>query len=284
MDLFSSLILNEALPQQQQMQPTQQQLNTVQKKKIKAPPTQAPPDLTKNSANANNAQQQNQQQQMDANDPQMQQQQDGNMDAMGGNVNDPSAMDGSEVDNNQQQDNADQQQDYGMEDPNQQENPEDGSLQSPQDPSEIDPKEKEQELFATLKPEQLSLKQEELKRQFKNLYDSINGSLEKLKKVSHTSQDDHLIDFLVRKLLDIRDISRDYLVKTFDTKSYVENQIQLQRLISIFSMITTLVSNVYLARVKREIASEKKTESLNKSSNKSTFYGLAKFEKGIDVQ
>lgn len=279
MDLFSSLILNEALPQQQ--------LNTNTKQKIKAPPTQPPPDLTKNTAVNQQKQQQNipniQQQQQ----PQMntqQQQQDTNMDAMGGDMNDPS-LSGGEDPTQQQDDGAgEEQQGNDLEDPTQQGDDGGDELQSPQDPSEVDPKEKEQELFASLKPEQLELKQEELKRQFKNLYDSVNGSLEKLKKVSHTSQDDHLLDFLVRKLLDVRDISRDYLVKTFDTKSYVENQIQLQRLISVFSMVTTLVSNIYLARVKREIASEKKMNVRNKPSNRSTFYGLANFEKGIDVQ
>lgn len=274
MDLFSSLILNEALPQQQ--------LNTNTKQKIKAPPTQPPPDLTKNTSNQQK--QSNisniQQPQMNTQQQQDDQQQGANMDAMGGDMNDPS------LDPTQQQDDGtgEEQQGNDLEDPTQQGDDGGDELQSPQDPSEADPKEKEQELFASLKPEQLVLKQEELKKQFKNLYDSVNGSLEKLKKVSHTSQDDHLLDFLVRKLLDVRDICRDYLVKTFDTKSYVENQIQLQRLISVFSMVTTLVSNVYLARVKRELASEKKINTRNKPSNRSTFYGLAKFEKGIDVQ
>ena len=286
MGLFESLILNEALPQQQLVNPLQQ------KKKMKPPPTAAPPDLTKQQNDQNQQQQLQapgqqvpQEQMPQEQDPNMgqdpTQQQGADMNAMGGDPNDPTmGADGrEEQDPNAQGAEGDGTGEEGMEDPAMQ--GQEGELQAPQDPAEQDPKEKEQELFSSLKPEQMAIKQEELKSQYKNLYDSINGSLDKLKKVSHTTQDDHLLDFLVRKLLDTRDICRDSLIKTFDTKSYVENQIQLQRLIAVYSMITTLVSNVYIARVKREIAAEKRN---NADSRRSPFLGPSVFERGIDVQ
>jgi hypothetical protein len=122
-----------------------------------------------------------------------------------------------------------------------------GDMGSPAD--ELD--QAEAEVFADLKPEQIAIKTEELKEQFKSFNDMIVDTLEKLDKVSKTSYDANMIDFVVRKLLELKDISRDSLVKAFKTRTYVQNQIELQKMIMTFNMLTNMISEIYDARIKR---------------------------------
>lgn len=136
------------------------------------------------------------------------------------------------------------------------EGPSDG-VQVPGEQQGDDLKSAESELFTDLGPDKLAIKTEELKNRFKDLYDSINGSLNKLDKISRTTDDADEIDFLVRKLLDIRDLSRDALIKSFNTKTYVENQIELKRLIALYSAITNGFSDILHRRHQEQVESNK---------------------------
>lgn len=121
----------------------------------------------------------------------------------------------------------------------------------------------EQDIFRDLSPEQMIIKNKELKAQFKSLNNIIFDSLEKLNNISHTSYDNTILDFVVRKLVELKDISRDYTVDAFNTKSYIENQIQLQKMVATFNRIVNLLSNV---RDNRQREFEKELEQ-NKKYN-----------------
>lgn len=121
----------------------------------------------------------------------------------------------------------------------------------------------EKDVFRDLSPEQMIIKNKELKAQFKSLNNIIFDSLEKLNNISHTSYDNTILDFVVRKLVELKDISRDYTVDAFNTKSYIENQVQLQKMVATFNRIVNLLSNV---RDNRQREFEKELEQNKKYS------------------
>lgn len=152
-------------------------------------------------------------------------------------------------------------------------------LQAPGDNPQDDLKSAEAELFQDLTPDKLAIKTEELKARYKDLYDSINGSLDKLNKISRTTDDADEIDFLVRKLLDIRDLTRDGLLKAFATKTYVENQIELKRLIYLYSAITNEFTDILHRRIKDQEENQK-----GKVLKRPKLDPLSGFTKTYDVQ
>lgn len=138
---------------------------------------------------------------------------------------------------------------------------EDGDYGEEEEEESLDSYEKD--VFRDLSPEQMIIKNKELKAQFKSLNNIIFDSLEKLNNISHTSYDNTILDFVVRKLVELKDISRDYTVDAFNTKSYIENQIQLQKMVATFNRIVNLLSNV---RDNRQREFEKELEQNKKYS------------------
>ena len=136
----------------------------------------------------------------------------------------------------------------------------------PSDAEELD--QAEGEIFKDIKPAQMNIKIEELKQQFKKFNSVIIASMEKLDDVSHTTYDDALLEFIGRKLLELKEYSRDYLLKTFNTRTYIQNQVELQRMIVTFNLVTNLISEIRQSRIKRKTAIEEKNNKLFKIKEK----------------
>lgn len=137
----------------------------------------------------------------------------------------------------------------------------------------------EQEVFSDLKPRQMEIKNKELKDQYKTLSMDISGALEKIGKISHTETDDALLDFIVRKLIELRDASRDSLLYTFDTRTYVENQIHLQKMITTYNIITNMITSISDYRYQRKMEFEKKSNGFSRDGD----FPFV-FTKGLDLQ
>lgn len=162
--------------------------------------------------------------------------------------------------------------------------PEEGGEEQPQDGQEEVPPEGddgdslgyydplqylEKQVFSDIKKPQMDIKVVELKKQFMALNSAIVSSLEKINDVSRTTYDDSMIEFAVRKLMEIKQYSKDYLLKTFNTRTYIENQVELQRMIISFNMVTNLFSEIRKSRIKRQEEINKKNKSLaNKNKTK----------------
>lgn len=136
----------------------------------------------------------------------------------------------------------------------------------PSDAEELD--QAEGEIFKDIKPEQMNIKIEELKQQFKKFNSVVVAAMEKLDDVSHTTYDDALLEFIARKLLELKELSRDYLLKTFNTRTYIQNQIELQRMIVAFNLVTNLISEIRQSRIKRKTAIEERNNKLFKIKDK----------------
>ena len=150
------------------------------------------------------------------------------------------------------------------EDPNAEDGQGDGEAPPTDDPNAMDPGatdelgQAEQNLFKDLKPEQLAIKTKELKERFQDLYQVINDTLEKLNKVSKTSYDAVMLNLVIKQLLNLKDLVIQAVTKTFDTRTYVENKIELQKLATVFNAATTTIATVYNSRLKRMIKFDKK--------------------------
>lgn len=128
----------------------------------------------------------------------------------------------------------------------------DTAVQEPNPEDEL--QQKEDEVFAELKPEQKDIKLMELKKQYMKLNSVVTSSIEKLNKASRTTYDDAMIEFILRKLLELKELSKDSLLRTFSTRTYIENQVELQRMITAFNIITNMISEISTSRLKRNEA------------------------------
>lgn len=247
MNYFEQFIFNEASPTNNFNKKNQQNPNNIK-------PPSTPPDFTKeqdpkkeeqqdSQQNSNNIDNQNQEQDIpdDANtDDQIdtkpqEEPNDMGLDDTGTGEDDlQGPSDGSEEDMG-----------TGEEDPNAMG---DEETQEPDDDSKI---------FGSLTPEQIEIKKSELKTQYKNLYDAINSSLNGLDNISRTTEDSVLISFVIKKLLELRTLTNDSLIKSFKLRSYIENQIELKKLIASYEMILKIINNINDFRVKLQLQSNK---------------------------
>lgn len=116
----------------------------------------------------------------------------------------------------------------------------------------------ETEVFSDLKPRQMEIKNKELKDQYLALNNNIVDAIDKINKVSHTSYDDSMLDFIVRKLMQLRDLSRDSLLYSFDTRTYIENQVHLQKMITTFNIVVNMITEIERVRTANRLETEKK--------------------------
>ena len=105
-------------------------------------------------------------------------------------------------------------------------------------------KQLETDLFSDLSPAQIALKQTELKTQFITLYGNIDMAIDRLSKVNRIEANIRPLEFVAQKLLELKDLVRDSLVDSYDTRSYVENMIILQRQMAIFSTLTNILDEL----------------------------------------
>lgn len=102
----------------------------------------------------------------------------------------------------------------------------------------------ENDLFSELTPAQIAIKQTELKTQFITLYGNIEKTIDRLAKVNRVEDNIKPLEFVTLKLMQLKDLVRDSLIESYDTRSYVENQIMLQRLMAIFATLMNIVEEL----------------------------------------
>ena len=264
MQFFDRLILNEAIPNPDKPPIIKSNNQLPNQKNIQAP---TPPDFTKN-----------QQPEPLANDQEMPEP------PQGANTpkNIPNAQGQEEVPpegGGEGEEQLDAPEAGGEEG----ENPEGNDGEEMPQAGETEPpteEENKDDIFSDLKPEQMDIKTIELKNQFKNINSVVTASIDKINKISRNTYDDTLVEFIIRKLLQLRDYSRDYVIKTFKTKSYLENQVEFQQMMITFNLISNLFNNIKVTRLERREMIEKKNNHLFKiKKNNSKSYPV--FSRGF---
>jgi hypothetical protein len=102
----------------------------------------------------------------------------------------------------------------------------------------------EDELFSSLTPEQKAIKNEELKNQFINLYSVIGTTLDRINEVSKSNENVQALAFVTQKLLELREMIDYTITRTYDTRTYIENNIIYQQCISILNLISEMIENI----------------------------------------
>ena len=176
--------------------------------------------------------------------------------------------------------NADDMGDPGAEeDPNMEEDP--NALQGPDgvgmedQPAPGDElRQAEDEVFNDMKPEHKQIRDKELKERYQDFYKIISESLDKLNKVSKTAYDAVMIDLALRQLLQLKDMTFSIITDLFTTRTYVENKIELEKLVTDFNAIVNSITTIYEARVKRAI-------KYNKGNNDDTGMGSLDYSQDL---
>lgn len=233
-DLFNSLVLQEATPSVA--------------KKLNIKPDE-PPDVTQSRQ-----QPQEDDQNQQTNQPPQQEERPQET------PNTPPQEQTPQEDNQQQQQYAEENPEEGNaeEDYSSEEGGEEG-LEGPAAPQEDPLDQAESEVFSNLKPEQFAIRIKTLKNQYKNLHSTIVDTLDQMNKLTKTSYDSNMIEFATRRLLELKDNVRDALVLSFPTRTYVENEIELQKATAAFNQIYDMINIVYDSRLKRAAKYNKQT-------------------------
>lgn len=239
-DLFNSLVLQEATPSVA--------------KKLNIKPDE-PPDVTQSRQQP---QEDNQNQQ--ANQPTQQEEQPQET------PNTPPQEETPQEDDQQQQQYAEEnpekgnaEEDYSSEEESPAEDGTGEGLEGPVSTQEDPLDQAESEVFSNLKPEQFAIRIKTLKNQYKNLHSTIVDTLDQMNKLTKTSYDSNMIEFATRRLLELKDNVRDALVLSFPTRTYVENEIELQKATAAFNQIYDMINIVYDSRLKRAAKYNKQT-------------------------
>ena len=116
----------------------------------------------------------------------------------------------------------------------------------------------EKELFKDLKPEQIAIKERELRERFQDLYQVVAESIDKLNKITKTTYDANMLDLVLRQLINLKDTILHSITKAFPTRTYVQNKVELQKLATIFNALTNSVRNIYEVRVNKVMQNSKK--------------------------
>lgn len=105
-------------------------------------------------------------------------------------------------------------------------------------------KQLEDEIFSSLTPEQIAIREEELKQQFIDLYDSTVQVTERIKSINKTLENSRVLEFISIKLLELKDHIYHIMTKSYNTKTYIENSTLYQQCLSVLGSIQKLLTEI----------------------------------------
>ena len=102
----------------------------------------------------------------------------------------------------------------------------------------------EDELFSSLTPEQIAIKNHELKNQFIELYSIIGSTLVRINDISKTNENINVLKFITEKLLELREMIDFNITTAYQTRTYIENNIIYQQCIATLNAIGDIIDNI----------------------------------------
>lgn len=105
-------------------------------------------------------------------------------------------------------------------------------------------KQMEEELFKSIPEDQMNIKIIELKKQYLEVYNTINAIMNRTNKIPKTSNNTKTLEFIVNKLIELKELVKFYMTNTFDTKSFIENNINYQQYLSTLNIINKLFQEI----------------------------------------
>lgn len=103
-------------------------------------------------------------------------------------------------------------------------------------------KAKDAQLFDDLEPAQQEIKLKELKEQYLNLYQVCDGVIDKINSLSKDYEDiNEQLKKVTNVLFTTKKMIADYLLHIFDSKSYIENDIQYNNYLAILNSVKNII-------------------------------------------
>lgn len=125
----------------------------------------------------------------------------------------------------------------GGEEPEGDESTDDGDMDNFDDDKEKTLSDIEDSIFSSLSPEQKAIKVVELKGSFVELFKACDDILEKINLIPKENSTIEVFEKITNTLLNLKTYIEYYISRTFDTKSYLENEVILQKYITIFNAV-----------------------------------------------
>lgn len=105
----------------------------------------------------------------------------------------------------------------------------------------------EAELFSNLSPEQIDIKNKELKQRFIDIYGTISSVILRINDIPKTDTNVEILHFVTDKLMELKDLVDFTVQKSFDTKTYIENSINYQICLSTLNTISDIIASAQMA-------------------------------------
>lgn len=102
----------------------------------------------------------------------------------------------------------------------------------------------EDELFSSLTPEQIAIKNHELKNQFIEMYSIIGSTLVRINDISKSNDNINILKFVTEKLLELREMIDYNITTAYSTRTYIENNIIYQQCIATLNAIAGIIENI----------------------------------------
>ena len=105
-------------------------------------------------------------------------------------------------------------------------------------------KDLETQLFSNLTPEQINIKNIELKTKFIDMHELVQKIITRVDNLKKTEENLHTLDFVIKKLTELLNMLNDYITKTYDTNTYIENQVNYKTFLVTLEIISKILEQV----------------------------------------
>lgn len=105
-------------------------------------------------------------------------------------------------------------------------------------------KELEKSIFDQLSDEQKTLKTKELKSLFNTVYNKCTDIVSNISSAERSPEQAKIYDYVMNSLTDLQKYIKDYLFQIFDSKTYIENMVQLQKYLTVLDTVSNIFEEV----------------------------------------
>lgn len=105
-------------------------------------------------------------------------------------------------------------------------------------------KELEKSIFDQLSKEQKALKTKELKSLYDIVYNKCTDIINTISGAERSPEQAKVYDYVMNSLADLQKYIKDYLMQIFDSKTYIENMVQLQKYLTVLDTVSNIFEEV----------------------------------------
>lgn len=105
-------------------------------------------------------------------------------------------------------------------------------------------KQLQDDIFSSLTEDQIKIKVFEQKRRYDDMFSGINSILEKINNVQAPSTINKDLKSVSIKLDKFHDMITEYITKTYNTKSYIENEINFRKFLNILNGFDEILKDI----------------------------------------